>query len=104
MVWHLYVLNKILQTQIRSGFLILNVVHLNVLDLNLHVLQNLNLLHEVGVGLDAELVVRLSHLQWAGVDVLRDVLSTWRTKMSLQLLQRNLPWLLEVVLSPIRLL
>ena len=97
MVWHLYCLNKILQTQIRSGFLILNVVHLNVL-------QNLNLLHEVGVGLDAELVVLLSHLQWACVDVLRDVLSTWRTKVSLKFLLRKLLWLLEVVLSPTRLL
>ena len=77
-----------------------------MLDLNLHVLQNLNLLHEdeVGVCLDAELVLHLSHLQWAGVDVLRDVLSTRRTKVSLKLLQRNLPWLLEEVLSKPRLL
>ena len=89
-----------LQTQIRSGFLIL---HLNVLELNL-VLQNLPLLHEVGVTLDEELVVLLSHLQWACVDVLRDVLSTWRTKVSLKFLLRKLLWLLEVVLSPIRLL
>ena len=56
-----------LLTQIRSGFLILDVVHLNVL-------QNVNLLHEVGVGLEAKLVVLLSHLTWAGVDVLGDVL------------------------------
>ena len=56
-----------LLTQIRSGFLILDVVHLNVL-------QNLNLLHKVGIGLDAKLVVLLSHLTWAGVDVLGDVL------------------------------
>ena len=56
-----------LLTQIRSGFLILNVVHLNVL-------QNMNLLHEVGVGLEAKLVVLLSHLAWAGVDDLGDVL------------------------------
>ena len=63
-----------LLTQIRSGFLILDVVHLNVL-------QNVNLLHEVGVGLEAKLVVLLGHLAWAGVDDLGDVL---------QLLQLNL--------------
>ena len=94
-----------LQTQIRSGLLILNVVHLNVVHLNVLelnlVLQNLPLLHEVGVTLDEELVVLLSHLQWACVDVLRDVLSTWRPKVSLL---RKLLWLLEVVLYPIRLL
>ena len=67
-----------------------------MLDLNLHVL--LNVLHEDEVGDEVELVVHLSHLQWAGVDVLRDVLSTRSTKVPLQLLQRNLPWLLEEVL------
>ena len=59
----------------RTGFLILNVVNLNVyhvLALNLQVL--LNVLHEDEVGDEVELVVHLSHLQWAGVDVLGDVL------------------------------